>query len=55
LFKLLMLNESYIFFCHCEIKAVRKAQALQAKSSDKLLRLQNKLMQGLELAKTLLS
>ncbi|KAG2335882.1 hypothetical protein BDR05DRAFT_953751 [Suillus weaverae] len=49
-----VLNESYICFRHREIKAVRKTHALQATSSDKLLRLQNELTQGLELAKTLL-
>lgn len=48
-------NESYICFRRREIKAVRKTRASQATSSDKLLRLQNELAQGLELAKTLLS
>lgn len=48
-------NESYICFRRREIKAVRKTRASQATSSDKLLRLQNELTQGLELAKTLLS
>lgn len=50
-----VLNESYICFRRREIKAVRKTRASQATSSDKLLRLQNELTQGLELAKTLLS
>lgn len=49
-----VLNESYICFRRREIKAVRKTRASQATSSDKLLRLQNELTQGLELAKTLL-
>ncbi|KAJ8588901.1 hypothetical protein M405DRAFT_862573 [Rhizopogon salebrosus TDB-379] len=48
-------NESYICFHRREIKAVRKTRASQATSSDKLLRLQSELTQGLELAKTLLS
>jgi len=48
-------NESYICFRRREIKAVRKTRASQATSSDKLLRLQNELGQGLELAKTLLA
>jgi enhancer of polycomb-like protein len=50
-----VLNESYICFRRREIKAIRKTRASQATSSDKLLRLQNELTQGLELAKTLLS
>jgi len=50
-----VLNESYICFRRREIKAVRKTRASQATSSDKLLRLQNELTQGLELAKSLLS
>ncbi|KAG1758564.1 enhancer of polycomb-like-domain-containing protein [Suillus occidentalis] len=49
-----VLNESYICFRRREIKAVRKTRASQATSSDKLLRLQNELTQGLELAKALL-
>ncbi|KAJ8579381.1 hypothetical protein M405DRAFT_848265, partial [Rhizopogon salebrosus TDB-379] len=48
-------NESYICFRRREIKAVRETRASQATSSDKLLRLQSELTQGLELAKTLLS
>ena len=48
-------NESYICFRRREIKAVRKTHASQATSSDKLLRLQSRLLLSLELVKNVLN